>query len=639
VLFYINDSLYFIDEIPEYSYNFNTDGLSYGNYDIKAIAKDKYNSQTEVVISLKLNINPQVHIVKPENNTIFDIGDNIDMLVEASDNNIKGDNKSIKKVEFYLDNNFLYYDDSSPYEYSLNTNGYEAKNYIIKAIVVDNDDAIENSTVNIRLNQPPVCSVSYPINGLEINRDEIDITVNASDDREIQKIDYYIDSILVGTSYSSPFNYIWNAKEENIGSHTIKAVAVDDDNSVTESDEISIMLLNSLPVCEVINPQNGDNYQQGDVISFTAEAGDSDGTVANVKFYINDILKSTDTDPPYSYEWVTNNISIASYNLKIKVEDNDGGLSDDQLNINIIENLPPVCSITSPENNQHFTRLDNINIQVNASDEAKSVDTVTFYIDNDSIGVDNNMPYIFNINLNDQSLGNHTLKVVAKDNHGELDSAKIEIVVDNIPPVCEITNSEDGEIIFIGTTVEITADATDEDGTIAEVAMYIDGDLIATDYVVPYSVEWNTESYDLGSHIIKIVAKDNDGSEIEKTIEIELNVLTWSNKFGDYEPQSAASVQQTNDGGYIVAGYSKRYSKDDYWLIKTDQGGNEVWSKTFGGIELDQAKSVQQTTDGGYIIAGYTKSFGAGSYDSWLIKTDENGDELWNKTYGGNKNR
>jgi len=99
------------------------------------------------------------------------------------------------------------------------------------------------------------------------------------------------------------------------------------------------------------------------------------------------------------------------------------------------------------------------------------------------------------------------------------------------------------------------------------------------------------------------------------------------------------SVQQTTDGGYIVTGYTHEDSSNgvsNVFLIKTDGSGIEQWNKIFGENTNNTAYSVQQTADGGYIIAGSTGN-GANSLwdgsDVYLIKTDGNGDSLWTKTF------
>jgi hypothetical protein len=140
-----------------------------------------------------------------------------------------------------------------------------------------------------------------------------------------------------------------------------------------------------------------------------------------------------------------------------------------------------------------------------------------------------------------------------------------------------------------------------------------------------YIVVGETHSYGAGEGDLWLIKTDTEGNE------------EWSRTFGGSDSDWGRSVQQTTDGGYIVAGCTMPYGVglQDLWLIKTDFGGNEEWSRTFGGSGSDCAGSVQQTTDGGYIMAGVTGSYGVGECDLWLIKTDFGGNEEWNRTFGG----
>jgi len=111
----------------------------------------------------------------------------------------------------------------------------------------------------------------------------------------------------------------------------------------------------------------------------------------------------------------------------------------------------------------------------------------------------------------------------------------------------------------------------------------------------------------------------------------------WFKNIGSNEYNNCAfTIEETSDGGYILTGLTQQFGAGsyDFWLIKTDSNGNEQWNKTYGGASEDWG-FYSQIIDGGYIITGATMSYGSGSYDCWLIKTDSNGNELWNKTYGG----
>jgi hypothetical protein len=103
----------------------------------------------------------------------------------------------------------------------------------------------------------------------------------------------------------------------------------------------------------------------------------------------------------------------------------------------------------------------------------------------------------------------------------------------------------------------------------------------------------------------------------------------WETIFGGPGRDGCNSVQQTQDGGYILAGETETEpigaGSFDAWLIRTDSSGNKEWEETFGGADNEGNRQVQQTEDGGYIIASMTESFGAGSADVRLIKMKEEG--------------
>ena len=128
--------------------------------------------------------------------------------------------------------------------------------------------------------------------------------------------------------------------------------------------------------------------------------------------------------------------------------------------------------------------------------------------------------------------------------------------------------------------------------------------------------------------------------------------LEWQKSLGGAGYDEASSIQQTTDGGFIVAGISNSNDGDvsgnhglgDYWIVKLSPAGNIVWQKSLGGTGDDWALSIKQTAGGGYIVAGSSSSndgdvtghHGGGNYsDDWIVKLDSLGNLVWQKSLGG----
>jgi hypothetical protein len=117
----------------------------------------------------------------------------------------------------------------------------------------------------------------------------------------------------------------------------------------------------------------------------------------------------------------------------------------------------------------------------------------------------------------------------------------------------------------------------------------------------------------MGSGGAWLVKTDPEGNEL------------WNKTFGFGEENFywGESVQITSDSGYILAGGTQNFygtGDKDAWLIKTDANGNRLWNRTFGRPETDGVYSIQQTSDGGYILAGEAPSYPYGPSAAWLIK-------------------
>jgi len=140
-----------------------------------------------------------------------------------------------------------------------------------------------------------------------------------------------------------------------------------------------------------------------------------------------------------------------------------------------------------------------------------------------------------------------------------------------------------------------------------------------------YIIAGNTYSFGAGEYDIYLVKTDENGDTL------------WTKTYGDIAADYGNAILETGDGGYIIAGITETY--DDNWssvyLIRTNENGDTLWTRSYRKGRYCRAADIKTTTDGGYIVAGSAQTHNPESNDFFLMKTDSVGDSLWAKTYGG----
>lgn len=125
-----------------------------------------------------------------------------------------------------------------------------------------------------------------------------------------------------------------------------------------------------------------------------------------------------------------------------------------------------------------------------------------------------------------------------------------------------------------------------------------------------------------------LLMKVNDGGSI-----------AWYKQFGEEGQDKSNNMGVCSDGGFIIGAESYSHSNglNDAWVIRTDANGTVLWEKNFGGGGFEEAVHVEQTSDDGFIVAAYTKANATTYSDAMILKLDENGNEVWRKFYGSEK--
>jgi hypothetical protein len=463
-------------------------------------------------------------------------------------------------------------------------------------------------------------------------------------------VEFFIDNSLAFTDSESPYEYEWNTTTyENGSEHTVKVISYDTSNNSTESQPIMLIVDNSEsfpnPVeLYPISYQNGSftiswsQNNDSDFSSYILYESMSEDMGGESLIYETDMITDTtyvvtgiEVEETRYYRTVVEDLAGLQSGSNIEFgyrypgetfggSEHDVGYSVQQTTDGGYIIVGSWLIKTDSQGNEEWVHEDINGQSVQQTTDGGYIIVGSWLIKTDSQG---NEEWVHE-DINGQSVqqttdGGYIIVgswLIKTDSQGNEEWVHEDI---NGQSVQQTT---DGGYIIVGWSGGLIK--TDSQGNEEWVYEDISG------RAVQQTTDGGYIILEGGGFDLWLIKTDTNGDSL------------WTQTFGgsgsEYAGMSSSSVQQTTDGGYIITGYTSSYGNGghDVWLIKTDSDGNEQWNQTFGGSGGEGGNSVQQTTDGGYIITGFTSSYGNG-YDLWLIKTDSDGNEQWNQTFGGSE--
>lgn len=248
---------------------------------------------------------------------------------------------------------------------------------------------LTHPTLTLVPNVAPTVSVTSPANAAAIiNGTSMTFAATAADaNGTVSSVSFYLDGTLLSTDNTSPYTASYTAVA---GSHTLYAVAIDNDCVSTTSSTVSFTsAANQAPTVTVSAPST---TVAGTLLTFTASASDVDGTVAQVEFFVNNVSVGVDNTSPYSVDYTA---VLGSGQTVKAVATDDLGLTGTSsiVTMNVLANVPPTVSITSPSAGTAFSAPAPITFTASATDSDGTVTQVEFFVNGVSVGVDATTPY------------------------------------------------------------------------------------------------------------------------------------------------------------------------------------------------------------------------------------------------------
>jgi hypothetical protein len=507
---------------------------------------------------------PSVSITNPTNGAAVS-GTSVNITADATDDN------GVDQVEFFVDGGSIGIDTNGAdgWSVSWDITSVTDGDYTISATATDTALQTASDSIGVtvdNVDDPPSISITNPTDGATVSG-TIDITADASDDRGVDHVEFFVDGSSIGTDTNGAdgWSVSWDSTTMADGPYGISATATDT-TSQTASDSIGITVVmpNDPPSVSITSPTSGATVIG--ILNITADASDDNG-VDQVEFFVDGSSIGIDTNGAngWSVSWDSASVTDGAHTISATATDTASQTASDSIGVTV-DNVddPPSVSITSPADGS--TVSGTFDITANASDD-KGVDQVEFFVDGGSIGIDTNGADGWSVSWDSTSVtdGAYSISATATDTASQTasDGIGVTVVRPDDPPSVSITSPADGATV--NGTLNITADASD-DNDVVQVKFFVDGGSIGTDTngADGWSIPWNSTWVTDGAHMITATAIDTASQAASDSIGVTVNNAGDAPSVSITSPADGATVSGTavnitvdaSDDDGVVDGWS-----------------------------------------------------------------------------------
>lgn len=494
-------------------YQWSISNLTAGSHTLQVIATDDDNATAQQTITINVftpNIPPSVSITSPNNGQSFTQGTPIVVSATASDSD-----GTIAQTELFFNNISQGIRTNAPYQWTINGASVGSQNIRVEAR--DNSNATSQTAINISVvaaaNVPPTISLISPTNGqIFTEGTSINVTASANDsDGSIVSVEFFYNGNLQSTDNTAP--YAWTTPNLTAGTQTLQVVATDN-NGATAQQTISITV-------NANNNGNNDPDYPDPVSDCNVDRLFTFGqsVVPTGTYQVSQDISTSGTVALNGSNQIVfqagNSITLTP---GFSVKPNNGGFFIARIEQCTLINDAPTVAFIQPLANDVLDIGTDLVVRATATDVGGSVASVQLFYDGILQGTDNVAPYQWVVpNL---TVGTHTLQVIATDDGGATAQQTITITVADLndAPIVQFVQPTNGQSFAAGSNLMINATAFDNDGLVNSVAFFYDGILQGTDNLAPY--QWMLFNLMPGTHILRLVATDNEGATGEQVITI-----------------------------------------------------------------------------------------------------------------------